>query len=282
MPDTPSTIEGCTVCTRPCSGAWLCRSCTDQLVTELRQVPGLVRELTITLTRQARVGGRNGPRSSERPLVFHWGASVDLESLRDGLAMWCSTIAEQRGIQVDADRTPTDLARWLTRWVGEAAQHPDAAELHGDVLALTRAARKTIDLAPQLRYVGPCDGHRASVQPAAHNGCQLDLYVWPSATVAICATEGCGAEYLLEHRRGWLLEQAYDRLLTAAEMSRAIRELVPGQEITPNRISQWAARGRLTKYLPHPRDPHHRVRFRVQDVIEAAQGSGEGHVNGAA
>jgi hypothetical protein len=35
---------------------------------------------------------------------------------------------------LDVGPSPAALASWLLRWAGEVAQHPDAAELHGDVL----------------------------------------------------------------------------------------------------------------------------------------------------
>lgn len=263
-------MSECQACPRPCVDANLCRSCVDQLVAELRQIDWLVSQLEITLTRQARVGHRNGPRSSERPLMFHWGASVDLETMRDGLAMWASTVAERRGIRVDADRDPVQLAQWLIRWVGEAAQHPDAAELHGDVISMTRAARRTIDLAPDLRYVGPCDGHQARITPVELGGCGEDLYVGMHAATVVCATDGCGAEYPIEERRAWLLEQAVDQLRTARQLAYEL-PWIAGVVINAKTIGMWAARGKLTRYLPHPQDQRFAARFRVGEVIELAR-----------
>jgi hypothetical protein len=268
-------VTECQIDGRPAPDAVLCRGCLDALKAELRSVAWLVEQLGVTLTRQARVGQRNGPRSAETPLPFHLAASTDLESLADELDMWARAVAKQRGIEVDAAREPVALARWLLRWAGEVAQFPDAAELHAGVLSMTEAARRTVDLPPQKRYVGPCED------------CGNDLYVpaLGSGTPRFvrCAArverdgdvEACGAEYPLEARRAWLLEQAYDRLLTASEMSRAIRELAPGKPISRNLISQWGARGRIARYLPHPRDPHGHTRYRVEDVIIVARGENE-------
>jgi hypothetical protein len=272
-------LSDCTVCTRPVSDAQLCRGCIDQLVAELRQVPWLAEQLEITLTRQARVGHRNGPRSAERPLVFHWGASVDLDTMRTTLAVWAHTVAEARGIQVDAATKPAPLALWITRWVGEAAQHPDAAELHGDILSITRAARRTIDLAPELRYVGPCDGHQA-LQPETV-GCGEDLYVGMHAFTARCNTEGCDAEYNIETRRAWLLEQAVDQLRTARQLAYEL-PWIAGITITTKVIGMWSARDKLTKYLPHPKDERKATRFRVGEVIELARSMAAKQASGAA
>jgi hypothetical protein len=190
-------------------------------------------------------------------VVFHEAASTDLAIIRELLTRWSSVVSAHRGVIIDADPTPPGLSRWLLRWNGAAAQHPDAADYLTELIHAVRDAQRTIDRAPDLRYVGPCED------------CDQDMYVLagrPPANV-YCATVGCGASYPMEERRAWLLESCYNQLLTAHEMSRAIAELIPGQPITPNRISQWAARDKLTKYLPHPRDPHKRVRFLVEEVI---------------
>jgi hypothetical protein len=254
----------CSSCSRPAPDATICPSCTGQAAAHLRQVPWLVEQLTVTLTRQARMGDRNGPRGRESPVVFNEGASQDLEILRELTSRWSGLVAAHRGISVDAAGT-VELARWLLRWNGAAAQHPDAADYLTELDHAIRGAQRTIDRAPELRYVGPCED------------CAQDLYVLaerPPATV-VCPTDECEAAYPMEERRAWLLEQTYDRLLTANEMSRAIAALVPGQHLTPNLISQWAKRDKITRYLPHPRDPHRRVRFRVEDVINQLRASME-------
>jgi hypothetical protein len=272
----------CSVCTQP-TDLRLCSSCLGQLTADLRsllphwerrgddleRVPGLIEDLEVTLTRQARIGERHGPRSAELPLPYHLAASVDLETLRDGLGMWCKTIATHRGVTVDAEQEPAALTMWLLRWTGEIARHDDAGELFGDITAMIRAGRRTVDLPPERKYVGPCDGHQATTELEAYCGQDLYVTVRPGQLPehVTCATDGCGARYPMQARRVWLLEQAYDRLLTAAEMSRAISELIPGKPISPNRIAQWAARGKITKYLPHPKDPHKKPRFRVEDII---------------
>lgn len=259
----------CPVDARPTENV-LCPGCAASLTTELRQIPWLVEQLNITLTRQARIGDRNGPRGSERPLPYDHAASVDLETVHDTLALWCTEIAERRSITPPTGSS-SDLARWLMLWPSDLAGHPDAAEMHGQILSIAASARRTIDRRPDLRFVGPCDSHGAETVGTEYSqGCGKEMYAHPRAIYVTCRTLDCGASYPMDMRRAWLLEAAYDRLLTAAEMSRAIRELVPGKDVTPNRISQWAARGRITKYLPHPRDPHKRARFRVEDVIVLA------------
>lgn len=250
-------MSECTACSSPAPDATICPNCADRTAGYLRQIPGLVDELTTTLTRQARIGDRNSRPGGDTPVVFDQRASADLEGFHAYLTRWAAAVAEHRGIHVDSDHTPAGLSRWLLRWNGAASQHPEAGDYAADIHALIRGALHTIDRAPELRYVGPCED------------CHQDLYVLAERPpqVVNCPTDGCEASYPMEARRAWLLEQTYGRLLTAHEMSRAIASLVPGEPLTPNRISQWAARDKITKYLHHPRDPHKRVRFLVEDVI---------------
>jgi hypothetical protein len=254
----------------------------DALKTELRAIPAIVAELDVTLTRQARIGERNGPRSTETPMPFHAGASVDLETIQTTLAMWCREVVDKRGITPPHEwGDSTELSKWLLRYPTEAAQLEDAAELFENVHSMTKAAHRTIDLAPDKRFLGPCDE------------CGSELYIWCTPNripeTVHCATEECSFSARVDERRGYLLEKAGNQLLTAAEMSRAIVHLVPGQtrKITANVISQWASRGlrgqTLTKFRHHPKDPDcrcnpladppdpcRRPRFLVSEVLRFA------------
>lgn len=255
-------MPACQSCTRDTADLHLCPGCLDQLRAELRDVRWLVEQLTLTLTRQTAVGDRHGGRSAERPLPYHHHASVDLESLRDGLAAWCRDLAARRGVTLDTDHTPDGYARWLLRWPSEITIHPDAGELHSDVLALTRAARRTIDRHPDLRYLGPCDR------------CGHDLYVPVHARRTVCRGdadgEPCDAEYAVEDRRVWLLEQAVDQLRTARQLSAEL-PWVSGIAVSAKLISMWAHRGKLTVYGPHPRDERQAARYRVGEVVDVAR-----------
>lgn len=269
----------CHVCQATTVDANICVTHVLELEVELRDLAGRVvgdngreldslpTELETTASRQARLS-TGGPRarSSETPLPYHPTASSVANSLRGTLLLAIGTVAGQRQLDKPAETvSTTEMADWLYLNIGEIAQ----AEAAGDLWrALTTAAsrpRRVIDRPPPKRYVGPCDK------------CFRDLYV-PAVVHSVdymvdCQTPGCGARYQMNERRAWLLEQAYDRLLTAAEMSRAIRQLVPGDGATidPSLIRKWAQRGRLTRYLPHPKDDRKRPRYRVEEVIHLAR-----------
>lgn len=247
----------CTACTRPAPDATICPGCTAQAAGHLRQIPWLTRQLTITLSRQARIGDRNGPRGRETPLVFDLAASIDLETFQLDLARWALLVAAHRGIVVDAALQPIPLSRWLLRWNGAAAQHPDAGDYLDQLAAMTRSAERTIDRAPDMRCLGPCDV----------DGCPAWLYVPDHATIAYCPDPDCTAEYRVEDRRAWLLEQTVDRLMTAAEIAAQL-PWIAGMKIDRKRINRWSSDGRITRHPPHPRDRREAPTFRVGEVID--------------
>lgn len=248
------------VCGQPAPDATICRHCADRVVDDLKQIPWLVAQLTITLTRQSRMGDRNGPRGRETPLPFDPRASVDLETIQLDLARWALAVAAHRGISVDEPLQPAPLARWLRRWNGAAAQHPQADEYADEVAAMVKAARRTIDRAPDMRCLGPCDV----------DGCEAWLYVPAQAPIATCPDPECGAQYRVGDRRAWLLEQTVDRLMTAAEIAAQMPWIV-GVRIDRKRINRWSSDGRITRYEPHHADTRRSPRFRVGEVVDLAR-----------
>lgn len=275
MPDSETISTACDICTQPAPDATICSSCVAQLVTELRRLPWLLGQLHITLTRQSRTGERNGGRSAERPLPYDHTASVDLETLHATLRVWCDEIATRRGIPVPSGVTAA-LGRWLLLWPSEIAGHPDAAQLHDELMGALRAAERTIDRRPDLKFVGPCDGNGASVLAEKYpQGCGEDLYAPVNAHRVICRVTDCYGVYDVEPRRAWLLEQAADQLRTARQLSDELG-WIAGVHVSSKLIGMWATRGtttlgKLHTYLPHPTDPRGAQRFRVGEVIDYAR-----------
>lgn len=260
----------CAVDSRP-TDTTLCGGCLNELLTALRDVPWLVEQLAVTLTRQARLGDRNGPRSSERPLPYDLGASDALDALTATLLAWARLIADRRNVHLDTPQRPETLAAWLRMWPTELATHPDAGDLHDEILYATGNARRTIDRRPDLKFVGPCDSYGATVLPDnGHNGCGEDLYAHLNAKTIQCQTPQCYAVYDVEQRRAWLLEAAVDQLRTARQLADEL-PWIAGVTITAKRIGMWATRGKLAVYGPHPQDPREAQRFRVGEVIDHAR-----------
>lgn len=290
-------MSECTACTAPSADARLCLNCRLAVKADLDDIAGLrigphgnltslLDELETAHTRQARIAGPAGRRGGDAPLPYHSRAGEDWVRLRDVVMFWSGTLSGQRQIPLPAPGIAV-YARWLAGNVDELAQLEDAADALREFASVCERARRTINRPPDRRYVGPCEDCGADLYvPALGQGRQVETVCCRNR---VPDPEGgeewvpCGAEYPMQARRAWLLEQAYDRLLTAAEMSRAIRELIEGRPVSPNTISQWASRGQhsddpeqpgrvyLTRYLPHPRDRWKRPRFRVEEVIQFAR-----------
>src|SRR3954469_11779790 len=79
-------------CDRPRPGnAHICGACAGQLERDLGDIPGLVDQLDVTLSRQASGGAGGG---SERPLPFDPRASEALDGLRTTLVGWTRVLLE--------------------------------------------------------------------------------------------------------------------------------------------------------------------------------------------
>jgi hypothetical protein len=165
----------CQTCTAPVGDqASLCGSCTNQLRATLDSVADLAAELDTTITRQAVLGVRGGPRAAEKPLPFHVQASEAAWVLRNTLGGWARVIAEE-AIPGAAHRletingpsgyptspetiTTAQIAVWLAAHLEQLRHHPAAGEAHDEIRGAAQAAGRAIDH-PRTRHtfpVGPC------------------------------------------------------------------------------------------------------------------------------
>jgi hypothetical protein len=207
----------CQVCARPVADqAYLCSGCTGSLTAALRDVAWLAGELLTTEVRLARMSDGSGSRSAETPLPMNWSAMVDGEALRDTLAIWVRTVAEQRGVTVDADNNAPSLARWMLRYTESIRQCDEAQQLYDEVTHVVREAKKTIDYAATKArfYVGPCPerpedqactGEVWAVIPAGENA--------PATLHCLdCEAEWNSTQWLRVGRRMQQLERVRDRM----------------------------------------------------------------------
>lgn len=263
------------LCTTPScaipTDAFVCRSCLDQLRSDLRAVPELIADLMVTISREDRISDPSGGSTAEIPLPFRPAPAEVGRDLHAELATWVRHLTEERGIEwrpspgaplgpLPTSRLPDDdtveLARWLDRHLQSVAYDVAGGELVDCVGYAVARARRATDR-PDSQYLGPC-----SCGPD-ERGRPVELYAHRGARRMTCRV--CEAEYDVTARRTWLLEQAVDMLLPAPEMSRALPALMPGQPLTPAMIRGYAHRGRL---VPHGRNALGRPLYRVGDVLE--------------
>lgn len=239
----PCPVDGCD---RPRRGSeQICGACAAELQRALQAVPGLARELDVTL---ARLGSRAGPgRPATPPLPYHPGASEAADVLRSALVGWVREL--RRPDEPWPADTPASMAAWLSERHSRLTGHAAAEEAHGEITAAVRAAQRAIDRPPGRVYAGPC------------TQCSMPLYAKPAATAVACRS--CGTGHSVEERREWMLEALRDHLAPAHQVAHILAQLVA--PVRADRVRQWAARGRI---LPHGRDAAGRPLYRIGDALE--------------
>lgn len=229
-----------TDCGRPAFNAFLCRECSDELWRELLKVcePArdandnpdrtLVDELHLTITSCDRIAARNlgiNVRSSATSLPWKEHAAEALRDLHSVLRGWVSTIAGYHGIAEDVMYSATDSANWLLRHHRLLGTIDIAGQAHSEIIDVIRKAEWAVDRPADRAYAGPCEPE-----------CGGEVYGFPGDNFAKCPE--CGAQYDAVERRDWLLKQSAHYLVTAAEASRALPDLL-GRPLSVKTIRTW-------------------------------------------
>lgn len=249
-------------CGRPIPDtAALCPHCgylLDASLAELAAFRGLAYELDVALTRQARIGGRDGSRPAETPIAYDERIAKVTKHLRDAMTEWASIIVRGTG----AEPPPPGLAQlaaWLRRHVGWIRYHEDALDAYTDITDGVRDARRAIDRPADKLYAGPCDE------------CGEDLYASLDASYVVCHnTEGhaSGDEWVWEvtERRRWLLDSARDVLASGTEISRALTRYA--QPVTPSALRGYVHRGALIARGERIEGGRMVMLYRLGDVLD--------------
>jgi hypothetical protein len=248
----------CETCARPISdGATFCVNCAHQLdaaIADISAYHGLAWDLQITTTRQARIGSREGARSTETPIAYDQRASDTSTHLKIVLASWARLIAEETGAEPPTDDLPR-IAAWLRPRIGWLRHHPAGAEAHNEILDAVRDARRVTDRPAERLYAGPCD-------------CGEDLYARLDAAYVTCASPAHEQEIVwpVDERRRWLLASAEDVLASTTEISRALTRYA--QTLTPSAIRGYVARGRLVRHGERVENGRTVPLYRLGDVLQ--------------
>lgn len=256
-------------CGRPIGDqAYLCKRCTTVLAEALGDIGALAEDLDITRTRQSRTGGPASgvtSRDRERPLPWDERASEATVALRTTVTTWVQLVTTERGTRppgVSLER----MSRFLLGQLEWLRHHAGAQQAQTDLVAAVWHAQHVIDRRADRLYVGPCDTTGEWHQ--AEDGwtgdligpCNTDLYAKPGEPKATC--DRCGHTWDVAGRRGYLLDAAQDRLVTASDLSRFLS--VYGQPIEAERIWKWRERGHLST---KGTDVSGRPLYRVGDAI---------------
>lgn len=206
-----------------------------KLQDQLGAVPGLIEELSITLTRQSRLQrpSPGGPRRQKpaSQIPFHMGASDASDELHNCLSTWVRLVCEQRAIFYREAGDMATLARWLRKNMVALALTEGAEEACDDICYRINECRRMIDLPPEDRTL-PCA-----------NGCGWIL-VSEVASTATCQT--CNICWRVSELMSRAIEEARQSIGTAAELEKVTTQFIK-PAITRKRITYLASIGLISR-----------------------------------
>lgn len=251
-------MNTCT-CGRPAGPFYLCRACANDLARLLAQVPALVDELDVTLTRQDRVtvsSGGGGGRT-EQPLPFNVNAS-DVRA-----ALW-GVLRFLTSVYGGTARSAPAASRFLASRVEEVRSDPEAARVLDEVRRVVEDATKAVDRHVVSLWFGVC-GRLVEGRPGEAYPCPGDLYGPVDEALVSCPR--CGAYQDAQARRSAVLTAALDRDLPAADLARL--SAAYGLPVTSGKVRLLASRGKLN---PSGTSADGRPVYRVGDLLDLLAG----------
>lgn len=262
----------------------MCRTCRSTLDRDLREIPTLLDEIEVTLTRRGKPsGGGVGfvTGTSVGAIPMDLGASAAGANLRDKLASWTADLWESYGPRwatclgcgarcaggheehqpavegiecrgrweyrldaLDIAAHPLPLSRWILRHPNWVMAHSAAAELYDELTGAIRWVQDSVYGQGEPIYLGQC-----WAPVPLGDGIEGPLELCDAELSAPkgrreAACRSCGFRWNVAERRRWLLKEMENEVLTAADLSRALTAYVD-QAVTPAMIRNYANRGRL-------------------------------------
>lgn len=252
----------CQHCTAP-ADAVLCHSCTDALTDLLAHVPGILEELDVALTRQAKLRPVRGLAVVDAvSMPYNVSAAEQARDLRAVLLPWVTRIRDDLGINVRPGHTSTAaLARGLQNYTGFIRRMEGAEGLLWDLRETVEKVRRVIDVRIEKVFVGSCrsvfnaDGERQPV-------CSEHMYA-PARNVEFTCGK-CGTVHDVKSRQKQAIAASENRVLAPQMIARALTR--NGEPLNVERLYNWVKRGLLQ---PAALDPvSKRKLYRVGDVLD--------------
>lgn len=224
------------VCTNPsCApypageGAFVCRNCLHALRRDLGDIPALIDDLHVTLSRQDVLGSSSGRRASESSLPWKEAASEALWVLINTVMSAARDVYDPGVPFPDA---PAAAARWLLASTHVVIASPEGGRIVDELSAAVAKAYDAIDRQPDLLVAGQC----------GQDGCEEYLYARPDAKTTTC--RACETVHEVAERRAWMVNYAAEMQLPAVLALQWVRTLM-GKTIPRGTWDSWVARGRI-------------------------------------
>lgn len=128
---------------------FVCKADRMMLHKILGEIPGLVDELSITVTRQDRTG-KGGMKissgSDEQPMPFNVGASDAGDYLRNELNTWARLVCEERFISYDGSDSVVGVSVWLRKNLASLAMTQGAEDALPGIESAMKRCRRAMDI----------------------------------------------------------------------------------------------------------------------------------------
>lgn len=249
----------CQGCTRPSPHAHACDPCLAGLTTDLATLAWLDAELTTARSRQARLAGNGGRRTSgDAPLPYGTRAATVQDALRNTITTWARDV--DPGCEQYWTAT-VDVLCWVIARA-DLGQHPAVGELVDDMRRLAARGLEVINPDPDDLAYGPCG--------AEHDGdvCDAHLHGAPGDTWVRCPR--CHTQHEVRALRDALSHRFAALYLPAATLARVLPRLMD-RPVSAAMIRVWAARGKpIAVALDADGEPLYPLQYRVGDVITVA------------
>lgn len=220
----------------------ICPTCAGTLTRALRDVPWLAAELDTTLTRQTKTRAARGNQTPDGPpMPYNIRASETARDLRTLLKDWTSLVAEGladegRFVALPAPATAQTLAAWLHTHTDWLTRHDTAPDAYSEIVGAVNNIRRTIDIAPDTTYVGPCYAVIDGTE------CQETLYAVTGHPTVTC--KACHTTWDPRDRTLQALKHATTIHQDATTLSRSFA--LKGIALETARIKKWGQRQHLT------------------------------------
>ncbi|GGH93847.1 hypothetical protein ACFFGR_09345 [Arthrobacter liuii] len=245
----------CPVDGRPLSNnATICPGCTETLDRALGDIDALLEDLDTALARQSkkRPARGNHPRD-DKPLPYDLGASRAASELKAVLVGWARLVSEERGVPLTCRDTSQSISAWLMHHVHWLSRHDAAPDAYSEIVGAVNNIRRTIDIAPDTTYIGPCYAVVEGVE------CTETLWGIEGTDAATCRT--CGTVWDAKARTLEALTHADKVAQTITVMTRSFA--VKGIALDTRRLGKWVSRGYLH---PHGTGDRNRPTYIVAHV----------------